>query len=60
MKVQDVSSETDKWASGRVGMLGDLVWSYLSPLSIKGKQCDRADTAGESQSNPFTMKEEMG
>lgn len=43
------------WGGG-----GGLVWSYLSPLSIKGKQCDRADTAGESQSNPFTMKEEMG
>lgn len=36
------------------------MWSYLSPLSIKGKQCDRADTAGESRSDPFMMKEEMG
>lgn len=23
-----------------------LVWSYLSPLSIKGQQCERAATAG--------------
>ncbi len=37
-----------------------MVWSYLSPLSIKGKQCDRAHTACESQSDAFTMKEEMG
>lgn len=36
------------------------MWSYLSLLSIKGKQCDRVDTAGESQSDPFMMKEEMG
>lgn len=44
-----------------MGLQGEMVvWSYLSPLSIKGKQCDRADRAGESQSDPFTMKEEMG
>lgn len=36
------------------------MWSYVSPLSIKGKQCDRADAEGESQSEPFTMKEETG
>lgn len=43
-----------------VGGWGETVWSYTSPLSIKGKQCDRADTVGESQSDPFMMKEEMG
>lgn len=26
-----------------VGGEGRPVWSYFSPLSIKGKQCDRAD-----------------
>lgn len=60
MKVQDISSETDKRARGWDGVTGDMVWSYLSPLSIKGKQCDRAHTAGESQSEPFMMKVEMG
>ena len=59
--MQDISSRE---TSGHVGWVrvvgGEMVWSYLSPLSIKGKQCDRADPAGECQSDPFTMKEEMG
>ena len=42
------------------GGAGEMVWSYLSPLSIKGKQCDRTDMTGESRSDPFTMKEETG
>lgn len=32
--------ERDKWR---------VVWGYWSPLSIKGKQCDRGDAAGESR-----------
>lgn len=52
--MQDISA-------GWVGVVGgEMVWSYLSPLSIKGKQCDRADMTGESRSDPFAMKEEMG
>lgn len=41
---------------GGSGVVGRTVFSYLSPLSIKGQQCDRADAAGENQSDPFTMK----
>lgn len=39
-KVQDLSNKRDMccWRWGGVGWGG-----YLSPLSIKGKQCDRAD-----------------
>lgn len=49
--MQDIGGERDKWRT---------VWGYLSPLSIKGKQCDRGDTAGESRPDPFAMKEETG
>lgn len=57
MRVQDISSETDECPGGVIG--GDGV-ELLRPLSIKGKQCDRVETEGESQSDPFMMKEEMG
>lgn len=56
IKIQKTSS-----TSGWGGVVGEtVVWSYLPPLSIKGKRCDGADTAGESRSDPFMMKEEMG
>lgn len=45
------------WGGGGGG--GDGV-GLLRPLSIKGKLCDRVETEGDSQSDPFMMKEEMG
>lgn len=37
-----------------------VVWGYPSPLSIKGKQLNRADSVGDKQLDPFMMKEETG
>lgn len=49
------------WYMGRgQAHVGERVLGHPSPLSIKGKQLNRADSVGDRQLDPFMMKEETG